>query len=191
MGRKKKVVKIEKRNPVSQIKWKESYLSLILGALVVLVAVSLAFVFSKDKNYDRINTGDSTVELSSPEGSQKTYEVKAGDTLWSISEKVYGSGYSWAELAKANNIQNPSLIEKGLKIKVPEIQKITVASAQPTQNNSPSISADSYKVVEGDNLWGIAVRAYGDGYKWPELAKANNIQNPDLIYAGSTLKLPR
>lgn len=189
MGRKKKD-RAESRNPFSQIKLRESYASLILGALVVLLVVTLTFVFARNKNYDRINTSDSTVELSKPGGSEKTYEVKSGDTLWSIAEKIYGSGYNWVDLVKANKLSNPSVIEAGTKLNVPEVQKITTVSIQPVQNNSPSISSDSYKVVEGDNLWTIAVRAYGDGYKWPEIARTNSLLNPDLIYVGSTLKLP-
>jgi hypothetical protein len=32
----------------------------------------------------------------------------------------------------------------------------------------------------GDNLWDIARIAYGSGFYWPELAKANGITNPEL-----------
>lgn len=53
------------------------------------------------------------------------------------------------------------------------------------------ISGNTYKIVEGDNLWNIAVRAYGDGYRWVEIAKNNTIANPDLIYPDNTLKLSR
>lgn len=188
MPRKRKVP--ENKNRLADIKWGESYISLALGALVILLVVTLAFVFARNKTFDRINTSDSTVELTKPQ-TDDSYEVKSGDTLWSISEKLYGSGYNWVDLAKANNLSNPGLIEAGAKLKIPQVQKITVASVQPVQNNSPSISGESYEVVEGDHLWGIAVRAYGDGYKWPEIAKANNIPNPDLIYTGTVLKLPR
>lgn len=55
----------------------------------------------------------------------------------------------------------------------------------------PKISGDSYTVVKGDNLWNIAVRAYGDGYKWVEIAKLNNLANPDIIHPGNVFKLPR
>ena len=54
-----------------------------------------------------------------------------------------------------------------------------------------AISSDSYTVVKGDNLWSIAVRAYGDGYKWTEIAKANKLVHPSLIHPGNDLTLPR
>lgn len=54
-----------------------------------------------------------------------------------------------------------------------------------------AITEDSYTVVLGDSLWDIAIRAYGDGYKWVEIAKANNLSNPDLIHPGNEFTLPR
>ena len=53
------------------------------------------------------------------------------------------------------------------------------------------IVEETYTVVEGDSLWDIAVRSYGDGYQWVKIAKANNLANPDLIYPGNVFKIPR
>lgn len=47
-----------------------------------------------------------------------------------------------------------------------------------------------YTVVRGDTLWGIAQKFYGNGSRYPEIAKANNISNPDLIHAGQKLLIP-
>ena len=47
-----------------------------------------------------------------------------------------------------------------------------------------------YTVVRGDTLWGIASKFYGNGSRYPEIAKANNISNPDLIHAGQKLLIP-
>ncbi len=180
----------------------ESYISLFLGALVVIVATFLVFTFSRNgfqgqRIYDRINTSVSTfrapisAQPNPVKETPKSYEVKAGESLWSISEKIYGSGYNWVDLAKANKLNNPSLITAGLKLVIPDVQKIVVQNnSEQMQNSIPSISGGSYKIAQGDYLWNIAIRRYGDGYKWPEIARANNIPNPDLIYAGDTLKLP-
>ena len=53
------------------------------------------------------------------------------------------------------------------------------------------IEGESYTVVRGDNLWSISVRAYGDGYKWSEVAKFNALQTPNYIEVGQVIKLPR
>ncbi|MBI2032811.1 MAG: LysM peptidoglycan-binding domain-containing protein, partial [Candidatus Levybacteria bacterium] len=117
------------------------------------------------------------------------YEVKEGDSLWTIAEKEYKDGFKWTEIAKANKLGNPDLIEKGMKLTLPEITRAEVE--EDSKIEGEKITGDSYRVVEGDNLWDISVRAYGDGFKWPGLAKENKISNPDLIYPDDTIKLPR
>ena len=47
-----------------------------------------------------------------------------------------------------------------------------------------------YTVVRGDTLWGLAKRFYGNGSRYPEIAKANNISNPDIIHVGQVLLIP-
>lgn len=47
-----------------------------------------------------------------------------------------------------------------------------------------------YTVKSGDNLSKIAKQFYGNPNKYSDIAKANNISNPDLIKAGQQLNLP-
>lgn len=47
-----------------------------------------------------------------------------------------------------------------------------------------------YKVRSGDTLWRIAQRLCGNGQLYREIAEANNISNPDLIYVGQILTIP-
>ena len=54
----------------------------------------------------------------------------------------------------------------------------------------PKPQGNYYTVVRGDTLWGIAKRFYGNGNRYPEIAKANNIANPDIIYVGQRLLIP-
>lgn len=66
----------------------------------------------------------------------------------------------------------------------------TITSTETTPSTT-SISGTSYTVVKGDNLWDIAEKAYGDGFKWTEISKANNLDNPRVIHTGNVLVLPR
>lgn len=55
---------------------------------------------------------------------------------------------------------------------------------------SPQPAKRYYTVVRGDTLWSIAKRYYGNGSRYPEIAKANNIKNPDIIHVGQKLLIP-
>jgi nucleoid-associated protein YgaU len=48
-----------------------------------------------------------------------------------------------------------------------------------------------YMVKRGDSLWGISKAHYGSGYKWAAIASVNRISNPDQIFAGSKLTIPK
>ena len=174
---------------LSQIKWGESYTSLFLGAVVVLVALVLVFSFFKSRNAQINSTSD--INLTNETLLPQSYVVKEGDNLWSIAENIYGSGYNWVDLAKANKLENPSVLYVGTKLTVPNVKvKEQTLIKQSAEGRNP-VTQTSYKVVKGDYLWDIAVRAYGDGYKWIEIAKANKLVNPNLIHSGNVLKLPR
>ncbi len=69
-----------------------------------------------------------------------------------------------------------------------KITKPAEVEVQPT----PSPKEENvYIVKRGDYLWKIAQEEYGDGYKWVEIAKANHLTNPNLLFKGQKLVLPR
>jgi hypothetical protein len=48
-----------------------------------------------------------------------------------------------------------------------------------------------YTVAAGDTLWSIAQRAYGDGSAWKLIARENRITDANVIFVGTTLRIPR
>ncbi len=48
----------------------------------------------------------------------------------------------------------------------------------------------TYTVKEGDSLWLIAKKQLNDGSKYTEIAKLNNLKNPNLLIPGQVLQLP-
>lgn len=53
--------------------------------------------------------------------------------------------------------------------------------------------AEFYTIVSGDSLSKIAKRYYGDAMKYPLIFEANRevIKNPDLIYPGQQIRIPK
>ena len=129
------------------------------------------------KDYSKSESVKNNTETkpSTPSNTTETvYVVKSGDTLSGIASK-YKTTYQ--KLAKYNGISNPNLIYPGQKIKIPN-----------RVSNSVSKDETVYIVKEGDTLSNIAVK-----YKTTYLAIANynGIKNPDLIYPGQKIKIPK
>ena len=125
-------------------------------------------------------------------GGEKSYTVTSGDSLWTIAEKFYKSGYNWVDIASANKLSSPGVLNVGQKLTIPNVApKLATVETINATVFGPKIVGSTYTVQKGDHLWGIAVRAYGDGYKWTEIAKLNNITAPNVIEVGMVLKLPR
>ncbi|MGN7478945.1 LysM peptidoglycan-binding domain-containing protein [Solibacillus silvestris] len=65
-------------------------------------------------------------------------------------------------------------------------QKVTVEKSRPTTGKK---TPKTYTVKAGDTLWAIAKKELGNGDKYTELAKLNNISNPNTIKVGQVIKL--
>lgn len=186
---------------LNKFRWGESYTNLILGAIVVIAIGTLFLTFARNRQEQTSSTTNKPVTEGQKEDGLRssTYTIKVGDNLWNISEKVYKSGYNWTQIARANNLENPGLIHAGNTLKLPKIDKKiasntksdakTAMQEKTTANNA--ITDNKYTVKKGDNLWNIAVRAYGDGFRYVEIAKANNLTNPSLIHSNNVLEIPR
>jgi len=168
----------------------KSNMSMILGILVIIV-VGLFII----RNYNNDNKGEiiPAIGIEQEDSNSDKYTVQKGDTLWSISEKTLNSGHDWKKIAQANDLYSPYNIEEGQKLLIPEKESegTNTSTQNITQNTDKPISGNLYEVVKGDSLWNIAVRAYGDGYKWVDISKANNLVNPGLIHAGNVFVIPR
>jgi LysM repeat protein len=101
------------------------------------------------------------------------YVVQRGDTLYSIARRY---GTTVEAIALTNKIANPSLIYVG--------QRLTI-SGSTTIPTPPS--GQIHVVQAGQTLYSIA-RHYGTTY-WA-IAMANNLANPNVIYAGQRLVIP-
>jgi nucleoid-associated protein YgaU len=178
----------------------EEVVSMFLGLVIVVVVVGMIFNFIQRKK-GNINIPGSTdinitqndikdIDNKSNEISEaNSYVVVIGDSLWKIAKSKYNDGNVWKEIAKANNLKNPSDLEVGQKLVLPSIEKKEVIVASTKTN---TIAAGEYKVVRNDSLWKIAVRAYGDGYQWVKIWQENKSKfyDPNKLEIGMMLTIP-
>ena len=176
------------------IKSSEELVSMLLGLAIVVVIVSLIFNFVQRKKGTVEIPGATNINLSEEILKEKQsaggfYTVEKGDSLWKIAEKKYNDGYAWTKIAKENNLKNVSIIYVGQKLKMPIIE----ATITALTNEVNKIEMGEYKVVRNDNLWRIAVRAYGDGYKWTNIWQENKakLNSPNLLEIGMILTIPK
>ena len=127
------------------------------------------------------------VQESEKPASTDTHTVTEGESLWKIAENYYTNGFNWVDIAEENSLENPDIIEVGQELRIPDVKEEIASEASVTD----PISGATYTVEQGDNLWKIAIRAYGDGYKWVEIASENDLDNPGVIHHGNVLSLPR
>lgn len=205
MAKKKSTTKSKTTKDSNFLNFGESYTSLILGIVVVIIASILLISFIRnreDVEPIRTDTPDISSTSIGPEtDNEDSHTVAEGEGLWQIAEERYGSGYNWVDIARANNISNPDQIVAGTVLVLPSVEpkERTVSEAiqdaqealtQRIEERGGRIETTTYTVVEGDTLWSIAERKYSDGYRWSQIAEQNEISNPNYIEVGQVITLP-
>jgi len=117
-----------------------------------------------------------TPEASSPSSSgQVVHVVQAGQGLLEIAT-LYG--VSVADIMAANSLTEQDILRIGQKLIIPGVTKRDVAAAQ----------GDVHIVQAGESLLSIALLY---GVTVDELQQANDLNNPDAIYVGQELVIPK
>lgn len=99
---------------------------MVLGALVIVIVGILVVNYFKDKKGETLPTAVSTTNPISKAEPGKSHTVVKGETLWSIAEDAYGSGYNWTDIYSENKLTNQN-VNVGQVITIP-----TVTAKQPT-----------------------------------------------------------
>lgn len=187
----------------SELNSNQSYLNLVLGLVIILVAGILVFNYLKKNQADLGPAQQVTQEAQKdvePQNLPGKYTIKEGDTLFTIAQTYYQDGYQYPKLITVNNIADENVLEVGQVLEIPKLEEATAVETQSDLGTGgatnqtiwgEAITTDTYTVVEGDWLSKIAGRAYGDIMAFDKIAQANNISNPDLIEPGTVLTIPR
>ncbi len=128
----------------------ESIISMILGAMVVVVIGALLFSYIKDWRQSK-NAGTevaanvtpepilteelpATVTLEKndkgqdvPAGLPSKYAVKTGDSTWNIALSFYGSGFNYVDIEKENGLAHDQMLTAGQELVIPKVPVRTAA----------------------------------------------------------------
>lgn len=88
------------------------------------------------------------------------------------------------------NVNNNYSIMSPIALSNLVLEGTASAPADPTPPSNSIDSGRTYTVKSGDSLWAIAQRELGNGLRYGEIKKLNNMTS-NLIHAGDILKLPK
>ena len=120
------------------------------------------------------------------------YAVQPGDTFEKIAKARLGSASLASAIKQANPMKDPRRLRAGDQIRIPrDPANVQGKPAAPT--TAPSTSGETYTVMPGDTLSGIAAKLLGSSKHWQLILDANpgTLESPDKLRAGMKLRIPR
>ncbi len=197
----KKTIKTPEASPsiYDYFRFGESYTSLILGIIVVIVGTILLLSLVRNRNVPPVPDANQQTMSTSTTNAPVRIIVSQTDEETIIS----------SETAAPTNKQAISPTSPPVPTKKAESKKVVTPTTNPTPTKvikktevltptkPPQKTAEkqaggkTYVVISGDTLWKIAENEYGSGYNWVDIARVNKLSNSDLIEKGMKLSLPK
>jgi len=87
---------------------------------------------------------------------------------------------------------DPSAFEKAI-LMAGNILGISEVRADEIESPPQTVEVEYYEIKKGDTLWKIAAEFYGNGSKYTKIFEDNKevIKDPDLIYPGQKIRIPK
>lgn len=124
----------------------------------------------------------SFIAFLNPLFADTKHTIVKGDTLYSISKKY---GVSLADLRKANNLTDSDVIKIGQTLTIPS-KDSGKADSSNAPANTDTRKVETYTVVKGDTLYGIAKR---NNIAIADLLALNNMTSSSIIKVGQKIKI--
>ncbi|SHE71232.1 Flp pilus assembly protein TadD, contains TPR repeats [Kaistia soli DSM 19436] len=159
---------------------------------------SLGWAYYRTGHYDEaVSQLERAIALKSDDS---TINDHLGDAYWKVGRKLEAT-FQWAHARDMN--PEPAAKERILAKLAHGLDKVeeskvasatgnTVTDATMAAAPAPTTVPGSVTVGEGDSLWKIALRLYGNGELYQKLIEANRgkLRNPNRIVPGTVLEVP-
>ena len=124
---------------------------------------------------------DPTVAIT---GGERSYTVKAGDTLYIIAKKELGSASRWKELEKLNGVSSNDL-------RIGKVIKLPAAAVAGTDSTGTAPAGGKVHVVaKGETLADISAKYLKSSKHWKKLVEANPGISPENLKIGQKITIP-
>lgn len=133
----------------------------------------------------------------------RSYTVQAGDSLYTISQKILGSPKYVAAIQKANPKVDARRLRVGQVLNMPDLSGSSTPApaagvSRPVADGglgtAPGLSGGkTYKVQPGDTLRKIATKHYGNSKMWEKIYALNREaigSSPSNLRSGMVLRMP-
>lgn len=125
-----------------------------------------------------------------------SYQIAAGDSLYVISQKVYGTPRHWREIFDANRdtLEAEDRLVVGKTIRIPKIAAAPASKApEVAPLSAPELAGKKTHVVKaGDSLSTISKLYFKESRFWQKIAEANTkvLKDPHDLKVGMVLVIP-
>lgn len=157
----------------------------IMGLAIVALVVLLLF---------KIFQGPGTPPLEAANKSEIAEKTDQGGGTQAAGGTETGKTAEPAKAAASAESMEPAKPSassgSGAAVEAPK----NAAQAEPKAAAAGSDAGDgflTYRILWGDTLWWLAWKYYKDPWQYWKIAKENKINNPDRIYAGTNIIIPK
>ncbi len=100
--------------------------------------------------------------------------------------------YEDGVVSLSGEAETPEALEKAV-LMAGNVKGVGEVKAEQLKAPPQEAAVDFYVIEKGDTLWALAKRFYGDGNAYPHIFEANRevIKDPDLIFVGQKIRIPK